>query len=68
MFNREKLSEYLKKNKITQLGFARMLGVTEGAVRHIVVGIKQPSLDMTVRIAKLMGCTVNDLVIIPEGE
>lgn len=68
MFNREKLSEYLKKNKITQLGFAKMLGVTEGAVRHIVVGIKQPSLDMTVRIAQLMGCTVNDLVIIPEGE
>ena len=68
MFNRERLSEYLKKNKITQLGFARMLGVTEGAVRHIVVGIKQPSLDMTVRIAQLMGCTVNDLVIIPEGE
>ena len=68
MFNREKLSEYLKKNKITQLGFAKMLGVTEGAIRHIVVGIKQPSLDMTVRIAQLMGCTVNDLVIIPETE
>ncbi len=68
MFNREKLSEYLKKNKITQLGFAKQLGVTEGAIRHIVVGIKQPSLDMTVRIAQLMGCTVNDLVIIPDEE
>lgn len=68
MFNRKKLVEYLTENKMTRLSFAKQLGVTEGAIRHIIVGIKQPSLDMTIRIAQIIGCTVNDLVVIPSED
>lgn len=63
MFNRKKLDDYLKKNEISQLGFAKTLGVSEGAVRHILVGLKQPSLALCTLIAEQMGCTVDDLVI-----
>lgn len=63
LFNRKKLSEYMKENGISNVAMAKTLGVSEGAVRHLLVGIKQPSLAMTVEFAKMMGCTVDDLVV-----
>lgn len=68
MFNRKKLSEYMKENKITNVALAQSLGVSEGAVRHIVVGIKQPSLAMTAEFARMIGCTVDELVLAPDEE
>lgn len=62
MFNGEKLLAFLKENGITQAELARTLGVSEGAIRHIIVGIKQPSLYMTCEIAKMMGCSVEELL------
>ena len=63
MFNGKKLEKYLKQNKITNVALAKQLGVSEGAVRHIIIGIKQPSLAMANEIARMMGCTVDDLII-----
>ena len=63
MFNGKKLSEYLKENQISQSALARKLGISEGAVRHIIVGIKQPSLYMATELAEMMGCTVDELLI-----
>ena len=62
MFNGKKLERYLKQNKITNVALAKQLGVSEGAVRHIIVGIKQPSLAMAHEIAQMMGCTVDELI------
>ncbi len=53
----------MKENNITNVALAKKLGVTEGAVRHILVGIKQPSLIIACEIAELMGCTVDELVV-----
>ncbi len=66
MFNGEKLKNYLKENGISQLAFAKKLGCSEGAVRHIIVGLKQPSLAMVTDIARVMGCRIDDLVSMPE--
>ena len=66
MFNGIKLAEYLKANGITNVALAKRLGVSEGAVRHIIVGIKQPSLAMACELAELMGCALDELVIRPE--
>ena len=63
MFNGKKVSSYMKENNITNVALAKTLGVSEGAVRHILVGIKQPSLAMACDIADMMGCTVDELVI-----
>ena len=63
MFNGKKLGEYLKKNGISQNAFAKRLGCSEGAVRHIIVGMKQPSLAMLTEIAKIMNCKLDELVI-----
>ncbi|MBQ8345154.1 MAG: helix-turn-helix transcriptional regulator [Clostridia bacterium] len=61
MFARKKLAAYLRERGITQTAFAKCLGVTEGTVRHIVVGIKQPSFAMACDIADAMGCSVDEL-------
>lgn len=66
MFNGEKLKNYLKEQGISQLAFAKKLGCSEGAVRHIIVGMKQPSLAMVTDIARVMGCKIDDLVSMPE--
>ena len=66
MFNGEKLKNYLKENGISQLAFAKKLGCSEGAVRHIIIGMKQPSLAMVTDIARVMGCKIDDLVSMPE--
>ena len=66
MFNGEKLKNYLKERGISQLAFAKKLGCSEGAVRHIIVGMKQPSLAMVTDIARVMGCKIDDLVSMPE--
>ncbi|MBE6639688.1 MAG: helix-turn-helix transcriptional regulator [Ruminococcaceae bacterium] len=61
MFNRKKLTDFMKKQGVSASELARRFGVTEGAIRHITTGLKQPSLAMTVDIAKWMGCTVDEL-------
>ena len=63
MFNGKKLGEYMKENGITHAAMAKTLGVSEGAVRHVIVGIKQPSRAMAVEFAGMMGCTVDELVV-----
>ena len=64
MFNGEKLSAFMKREGMTNVALAKKLGVSEGAVRHIIVGIKQPSLYMACESAQMMGCTVDDLVTV----
>ena len=66
MFNGIKLAEFLKANGITNVALAKRLGVSEGAVRHIIVGIKQPSLAMACELSELMGCTLDELIVHPE--
>lgn len=61
MFDRQKLANFLKANGMTKSDLARKLMVSEGIVRHIITGIKQPSLSMACEIADIMGCTVDDL-------
>lgn len=63
MFNRKKFQSYLEKNKISYSELARKFGVSEGTIRHIAVGIKQPSLAMACDIARLMGCSMDELVV-----
>ena len=63
MFNGKKLSAYLKENGITKVELAKRLGVTEGHIRHIISGEKQPSLASAKKIAAMMGCYIDDLTL-----
>lgn len=63
MFNRMKFSEWMEKQELTNCELAKMLGVSEAAIRHIRLGIKQPSLGMAVELAQLMECKLDDVVV-----
>ena len=63
MFDRNKLSDFMKEKEISASEMARRLYVSEGAVRHILTGLKQPSLAMTVQLAEMMGCSVDELLV-----
>lgn len=62
MFQREKFKDYMAKNGISYTEMGRRLGVTEAFIRHVVNGVKQPSLAMAADISEMMGCTVDELV------
>ena len=63
MFNRRKLSEWMEEQELTNCELAKKLGVSESAIRHIRLGIKQPSLGMAVELAQLMECKLDDVVV-----
>ena len=62
MFDGEKFARYIKDSGLTNAAMARRLGISEGAVRHIIVGVKQPSLYMAYEISRMMGCSVDALL------
>lgn len=63
MFNRKALIDFMEEKKISTSSLAKELGVTEGAIRHITSGLKQPSLVLAVRISEKMGRTVDSLIV-----
>ena len=48
-----KLSEYLKKNKISQEKFAELVGVTRPFITNIANGKKNPSIQLAGRIEEV---------------
>ena len=62
MFAGKKLKEDIDRENMSMSELARRLYISEGAVRHIVAGIKQPSLAVAIEIASIMGCKVDDLI------
>jgi transcriptional regulator with XRE-family HTH domain len=52
------LAEYLHAEQLTQKQLADRLGVTEGAVSHLVAGRRRPSRELAVAIETLTGIPV----------
>ena len=40
-----------------------MVGTSQGMIGFILIGRKQPSLALAADIARVLGCTVDDLII-----
>lgn len=47
---------------ITQSEFAMKLGVTASAISHWETGRRKPGIDDVVRMAKILVCTVDELL------
>lgn len=45
-----KLKEYLIKNKIKQIKFAKQIGISKGMISLIVNGLANPSLKTSIKI------------------
>lgn len=46
---------------MTQVELAKIVGLTQGAISMIESGDRQPSLNIMLRIASALGCTVEEL-------
>lgn len=58
----KKLIKYRKAAKLSQSDVAKKLDCTASAVNQYEKGKRQPSVDVLVKLAKIYGCTINDLV------
>ena len=65
MVNTDKLSELMAKQKMDARELSAKIGVSEAMVSYIKRGLKQPSVEVLVRIANALGCKVDDLVTAP---
>lgn len=52
----------LRKNKFTQIEFAKLLGVSQQAVSRWESGGSAPRVSMIARIAKVLGVSAADIV------
>lgn len=58
----DKIRDYRHSRGWTLQYFAEQLGVTDAAIGHWETGIREPSKDKLIILAKMMHCTVDDLI------
>ena len=57
-----KIKEMRKRINLTQGDLANQLSVTQGAVSQWESGLTNPTLEMLVKIAAVLHCTVDELL------
>jgi DNA-binding XRE family transcriptional regulator len=63
MLNRTEVKKRMEELNMTQQTLADAIGVSQPMVTHILIGRKQPSLALAADIARVLGCTVDDLIV-----
>lgn len=58
-----KIEKFRKEAKITQAELAVQLGVTQSAISQWESGTTLPEVGKLVKMSKLFGCTVDDLLV-----
>ena len=56
------IRKYREQNGMTQEAFAKLLGVTQGAVSQWESGERKPDIIMVKRISQILGCTTDELL------
>ncbi len=63
MLNKELLLRKMEELGLNHHSLAKQLFVSQAMVTGIIHGYKQPSLALAIRIAHILGCTLDELVI-----
>lgn len=56
-----KIKEFRKQNNMTAKELSKILGTSRSNISMIEIGKRKPNLDLAIKIAKLIGCHVEDL-------
>lgn len=56
-----RIKEYRAKNELKQDDLAKLVGVRRETIGNLEIGRYNPSLKLAMDIAKVFGCTVEDL-------
>lgn len=62
MVNTKKLAELMEKRGILASELANQVGISNPMMSYIARGMKQPSVEVLVRIAGALECKVDDLI------
>lgn len=62
MVNHKKMASLIKERGLAQKELADEVGVSEAMLSYILRGLKEPSVATLVRIAKSLGCSVDELI------
>lgn len=62
MVNCEKIKELLGEKGIEQKALAEKVGISEAMMSFVVRGLKEPSLTVLSRIAKVLGVSAAELI------
>ena len=63
MVNSEKIRRLMLEKGIAGTEMASKIGVTDTMMSYITRGLRSPSVEVLVRIANVLGCKVDDLII-----
>ena len=59
--NSDKIKSLRKAKKITQADLSQAVGVTQGMISQIEQGIRNVSMGTMEQLAKILGCSVDEL-------
>lgn len=62
MVNGKKIQTLMEQKGISGNALAVKVGVTPAMISYMINGFKEPSVAVLARIAKELGCTVDDLI------
>ena len=51
-----------KKHGFSQIELARTVGVTQQAISAYEKGIRQPPIDVLIKLSEIFNCTIDELV------
>lgn len=54
--------EIREKQNLTQYSLAKMIGICQGSLSDIESGKKNPSLEVLIRLALALNCSLDELV------
>lgn len=62
MFNRMAARKKMEEKDLSQQALGDQVGVSQGMIGLILTGRKQPSLALAADIARVLECTVDELI------
>jgi putative transcriptional regulator len=63
-----RLNDFRAERGLTQAALAEMVGVSRKTINTVENGVFVPSTLLALKMARALGCSVEDLFAIPEGE
>jgi transcriptional regulator with XRE-family HTH domain len=62
MFLREKIREFRKNAKLSQLGLSKKIGIPQTTLSDFENGKTEPTISNLLKIAEGLGVTINDFI------
>ena len=63
MVNGKKIAELMRQKGIMNKALAAEVGVSESMMTYITKELREPNVTVLARIAKALGCAVDELII-----